>query len=97
MQARFGGVMTPWGWIKINPNVSFKYNSSVSLDWREPESYSVVEKWITDKRIDYNVCKEATTEGIMLRCLVSILYFEDKSKTAGIIDQKGKQKGFGFW
>ncbi len=95
MQARFGGIMTPWGWIKINPKV--KDRTSVNLDWREPESYRVVEKWVTDKGIDYNACKDATTEGIMLRCLVGILYFEEKSKTAGIIDQKGKQKGFGFW
>lgn len=86
VMARFGGICTPWGDIKINPKVNEK-----DLSWKSPRSETTIQEWVLSLGIDYDRAKENSAEGIELRCLINILYYESLKKQH---IEKGRFSGF---
>lgn len=73
MMARYGGICTPWGDIKINPAVNFKY-----LEWVSPESELKLKKWVN--KLNFGLCyeeaKNNNMKGMRMRLKINICYYE---------------------
>jgi hypothetical protein len=76
MQARYGGVLTPWGYIKINPNVKSK-----EMEWqiKRPLEKQIIKDKIEEflGEFTFEQAQEQTTEGTLLRSTASINYLLD--------------------
>ena len=70
--ARFGGIYTPWGSVKINPDVAPK-----DLAWATPGRLNIVKDWVNFQSLGFSFeeAQEGTTEGTLKRCVISIKYF----------------------
>ena len=73
--ARYGGVCTPWGDIKINIHVQYH-----NLRWLTPQAELKLKEWIESMGRDYELAKQETKEGSQERMLINILYYEELSK-----------------
>lgn len=75
MQARYGGVRTPWGWAKINPDVNGKESSWMTMT---PTKLEKVREWATEfcPFVDFEAARANTTDGTLLRCAFNIWVFE---------------------
>ena len=76
MQARYGGILTKWGFIKINPNVNSK-----EMEWmikkplQKEQITNFVEKYANG--YSFESASKQDTEGTLLRCAISIHYMLD--------------------
>ena len=72
MQARYGGIKTPWGWMKINPNVK-----ADELKWQTPRKLKQVQSFVSGLDFDFSFkeAQEQSVEGTIKRCCISIRYF----------------------
>jgi len=75
--ARYGGIYTPFGCLKINTNI--KYNNLVR--WITPESERKIKEWVQSLGRDYEIAKTHTVKGGLERIRINILYFEEFSKS----------------
>ena len=77
VMARFGGICSPWGDLKINKGVNAK-----DLQWVSETDESVIRKWSQslDYPINYELACQPTSEGIIERCKINILYYERLAK-----------------
>lgn len=75
MQARYGGVRTPWGWLKINPEVNFQ-----DTRWHTPLQIEGVQEWVAGLQLPFSFeqARQRTTEGTLMRCAISLQWFEDQ-------------------
>jgi hypothetical protein len=75
MQARYGGIMTPSGWVKINPNVNPK-----EIRWRTPLQLKKMRDWITSLELNFTFeeAQETTPNATLMRCAISIKYYSNK-------------------
>lgn len=71
--ARYGGIYTPWGTFKINPNVNSK-----EMEWqiKKPLQLKRIENFV---KSHINGClfkeaREQSKKGILIRCAISIHY-----------------------
>jgi len=96
VMARFGGIHTPWGDFKINPEVSSK-----DLKWVGPMKFGKVKDYFFDLLpVDLKKDKErwfdkacsGTTEGTEVRSFFNILYYENLKKDK--VTPKKLKKGF---
>jgi len=77
MQARYGGISTPWGWTKINPDVNQK-----DLSWAIPLKIEIVKEWVESLKFKkeikniFELARQNDTEGTYFRCLISVVYYE---------------------
>jgi len=74
--ARYGGVYTPNGTLKINPNVNAE-----ELKWQnlKPTQKEIIKEFVNDYASPYTYedAKEQSTEGTLIRCAVSIHYMTE--------------------
>jgi len=93
MQARFGGIATPWGWLKINPNVNPK-----DLRWKTPIATGNVDEWFATLNMPFPLeeAQEATSTGTAKRVATSVIYFEKLIKNKKTTVFKPKSNGFGL-
>lgn len=77
VMARFGGICSPWGNLKINPNVNQK-----DLKWITPKTELVIQKWIKGFKISYKRAIQNDPLGTETRALINILYYEELAKLA---------------
>lgn len=90
IMARFGGICTPWGDIKINIKVQYH-----GLRWMTPKSEEILKNWVKDMGEDYDEAKEQTTEGLRIRCIINVKYYEQLAKNhIKIFNKKKMQKVF---
>lgn len=89
--ARFGGICTPWGDYKINPEVNYK-----DLKWITPLKENKIKNWVTSLGIDYQKAKENTSEGTETRSLINIMYYEELSKSDTKLFKLNNVEGFGL-
>lgn len=73
--ARFGGVCTPWGDYKINPDVN-----PGEIRWRTDMNVSKMRQYISNLGVDFEAAQKGDTPGTHLRCKISILYYENLVK-----------------
>lgn len=73
MQARYGGIRTPWGWLKINPEVNFQ-----ETKWHTPLQIEAVKEWVDSLGLplDFTEARQRTPEGTLGRCAISLAYFD---------------------
>jgi hypothetical protein len=93
-QARFGGIYTPWGWLKIQPKTVGESRNALfdgmkigvarsDRRWRDKEEAErTVIDYIRSLGYDTEKAQQADREGIRERCLISIARFEAIAKTA---------------
>lgn len=74
MQARYGGIRTPWGWIKINPEVNYK-----EVKWQTPIQLTEVKKWVNSLGLNFHFdeAQPSTTEATLMRCAISVKYYDN--------------------
>lgn len=91
--ARYGGICTPWGDLKINLSVRSEY-----LKWMTPLTLDRVKRWVMDDLgIDFDFASQNTTDAIRVRYVISIMYFEDfNKKYCSRINTKKIKKSFGL-
>lgn len=88
--ARYGGIYSPFGCIKINRKV--KYHE---LRWITPESDEKIKKWIDSLGCNYIVAQENSNQGTIERYKINLAYFESLSNNAIVKFEKRKEmKGF---
>jgi len=76
VMARFGGICTPWGDFKINPEVNYK-----DLKWISPLSEARIKEWVENQMgVDYESAKRGTVEGTNQRIKINVKYYEQLSK-----------------
>ena len=70
--ARFGGIYTPWGTFKINPNVN-----ADELKWQTPGRLIRVKNFVERLGFDFTFeeAQEQSITGTLRRCAISIRYF----------------------
>lgn len=70
--SRFGGIYTPWGTVKINPEVNFR-----DAQWQTPLQLKAVEEWVDSLGFDFSFseARPGTTEATLMRCAISIEYY----------------------
>lgn len=75
MVARYGGIFTPWGIIKINPSVESQYQR-----WKSPKRIQLLKEWVNglDLGFTYDEALESSTPCVLKRCAISVHYFETK-------------------
>ena len=75
MQARYGGIRSPWGWVKVNPNVN-----SNEAQWQifKKNELKKVSDWVEGLNLSFSFdsIRQATNESVLKRCCVSISYYE---------------------
>lgn len=74
MQARYGGIYTPWGWIKINPNVNAKEVSYQTYRPREFDKVKEYTRYFLPEDYSFDDAARQDSVGIALRCTISIRY-----------------------
>lgn len=94
-QARYGGIRTKWGWMKINESVK----QMNALNWICPMNKKKMEEWIIELSkiypVKYEQAMETSREGVMNRAAISIIFYEQLSRQ-GIHLYKNRNRGFGF-
>ena len=77
VMARYGGVYTPWGTYKINPNVNSK---EVTYQTKTPRNFNKIKDFVNrycPKNITFEEAKQQSTEGTLIRCAISINYLQE--------------------
>jgi hypothetical protein len=73
--ARFGSINTPWGLIRMNPNMPSTGPSTI-LWQTDPIKKKKIEKYLEDIGVDVEKTMLQNTTGKVERCKASIIYFE---------------------
>ena len=75
MLARFGGIYTPWGIFKVNPEVKAHEIAWMTL---RPGVLEQIKSWVADLGIvdNFEVLQAQDTTATASRCSVSVMYFE---------------------
>lgn len=92
MQARYGGIRTPWGWLKINPEVNFQ-----DTKWHTPLQIDVVKEWVDSLNLplDFTESRPRTVEATLRRCAISLAYY-DREFGDNYVGQDSPVKDDGF-
>lgn len=92
MQARYGGIRTRWGWMKINPDVA---PSTVQWIHATPEKLKRVKEWVAESCpfINFEEAQIGKPAGTLLRCGLSIWYYEELAKKHDPTLYTSKRKG----
>lgn len=88
--ARYGGIYTPWGTFKINPNVNAK-----ELSWKKHCKLKQIKTWVNQLGFSFTFeeAEEQSSAGILKRCCISINYFiQLKNEIENMTINKKKQK-----
>ncbi len=92
VMARFGGICSPWGDIKINKAVSPN-----NLLWVSNMNEDMLAEWVSTLSypVDYKIACQQTSEGTKMRTMIGILYYETlkSNEDSNFIVKK---RGFGF-
>lgn len=75
--ARYGGILTPWGAVKINPNVNSK---EVAYQIKTPQKFNKIKDFVNKhcpKNTTFEDAKKQDTKGIYIRCAISINYLQE--------------------
>lgn len=92
IMARYGGIYSPWGSIKINPNIQTPF-----MKWqiKKPSAlrnvYEFVEQHIDN--VPFELTRKTTPEATLMRCAISIHYLTD-ILTRGDSSLKDIKRGF---
>lgn len=80
VMARYGGIYTPWGPLKVNTSVNPK-----ELVWRTPTKLKIVKKWIKELSLPFSFkeLEEGSPVSTIKRCAVNVSYFHQKFKNPG--------------
>ena len=77
--ARFGSIHTPWGLIRMNPNMPS--TGPATILWQtDPHKKKKIEKYLQDIGVDVEKTMLQNTVGKVERCKASIIYFEKHIK-----------------
>ncbi len=89
--ARYGGIYSPYGVLKINSNVKYK-----ELKWKTPKSENKIIDFCNECNIPYEKAKEQSIDGTIYRAIINIHYFEKLAKQAPKIfkNNNSTMKGF---
>jgi hypothetical protein len=79
MQARYGGIMTPWGWTKISTGAASK-----ELKWASGMSIQSIRQFIESLGRDYELAATPVIEGTKERCAISIIFYESVARNAPV-------------
>ena len=82
IMSRYGGIYTPWGTLKINPEVNEhdrKWQSSLV-------AIKTIKEWVESIGFDFEEARPGSPAATLMRCAISIYYFE------GIIKKASEQK-----
>jgi len=90
VMARFGGICTPWGDYKINPEVNSK-----DLRWISPNAEKIIIEWVSELGFSYDEAQANSPEGTIIRSAINVIYYEELSKLAPRKFSFGKKR-FGF-
>ena len=88
VMARFGGICTPWGDFKINPEVKKE-----NLSWITPKIEQIIKEWVISLGVNYSLAKGNNGLGTELRCLINIFYYESLSQKKDF-KKEFRKKGF---
>lgn len=93
VMARFGGICTPWGDIKINKEVAPK-----DLKWVSDMNEEILRDWIfkMGSPFDYDIATQQTVEGTIMRTAINILYYEQLGEQTIAKFVKKVNLGFGL-
>lgn len=93
MQARYGGIKMPWGWMKINKNVK----DSFALRNQELIIAKVAE-WVRSLGLplDFDDARQETPEATLMRVGISIAYYEQIKMTVFNAPFTKQSCGFGL-
>lgn len=78
--ARFGLIQTPWGVLRINPNMP--KDGYKNILWRDSKKKNIIFNWLESIEANIKLAEQETVEGKIERCRINIIYFESiKNKT----------------
>ena len=76
IMARYGGIYTPWGTLKINPKVN-----SREMGWqiKTPKVLEQIQEWVDNLELNFSFesARENNTQGTLRRCAISIQYLSN--------------------
>lgn len=93
LQARYGGILTPRDWLKVNKSVR-----SAELKWISRMSEKQIKEWIlklNPEFFDYDIIISQSREGEAMRMAATVYYCEQLSRQT--VSCFKKQKGIGFF
>lgn len=91
VMARFGGICSPWGDLKINLNVDQK-----DLKWITPKTKLVIQKWVEGLGVSYKQAIQNDSLGTETRALINVFYYEELAQLIKQNQQTNKLRLLGF-
>ncbi len=93
VMARYGGISSPWGDYKINPQVASK-----DLIWITPQTIGKIEEWFDslDLPFSFEEARENSVMGKAKRVAISVVYYETEIVPKAVSTFEKKNIGFGL-